>query len=176
MAEDYYVLIGEKEEGPFPLDVLQAMLFNGEITRQSKVAGRGWNEWIELEHVLKVNEPRPKPMSRRAEPPSATSKTAVTTPVFAPSPYAEEPAFWMGLVSILCGMGLGFWAAFSEVVVASGASESGKVVNLGLIGDRLLLGVAAVGALIFGAVMLCFAALNLIRCRLQGRTVTQFRD
>jgi hypothetical protein len=59
VSGDYYVLIGDKEEGPFGLNQLRVMMHNGELQPDTKISCEGWKDWQPLQSVLTVNEPKP---------------------------------------------------------------------------------------------------------------------
>ncbi|MFC7205981.1 DUF4339 domain-containing protein [Comamonas endophytica] len=67
MQAAWWYLVGEDPHGPVPVEVLEAMLQQGEMTRQSLVWKEGLSSWISMAELWTLRQdqgrqPRPAPL------------------------------------------------------------------------------------------------------------------
>lgn len=144
-ATEYFIVIDGKDEGPFNLQQLRAMLSNGEISPATQISVPGWKEWLDLQSVLNVNEPTPK-------------RPMVGIPMM--PRLGEEPAVVMGLIGMALGMVLLLIAWFAKTAVETASSLTGAVVNLGMLSDRELAAISGGSLLVVGAVLVLVGVVN----------------
>ena len=80
----YYVMVDEKQNGPYTLAQLQAMWRAGSLTTETQYWFEGQTEWMPLATILELLEPPSSPPPRyialpRAYSPPAKAKRSIGT-------------------------------------------------------------------------------------------------
>jgi hypothetical protein len=145
-AADYYVLIGNEEQGPFALEQLRTMLLNGEINSTTLAAAPGFKDWIEVQHLLNVHAPAPrwkKKMDAGAKSPGwgagAAAGLVLVLILVAIASAGGDGFAWVALLVLSVG-GLGIY--FLPTILAA-IGKNRNVIAIGVL--NLLLGWTILG-------------------------------